>query len=363
MKRTPEQQVLFALLSGNIQEIPEDFNADRFWRLLKRHKLQQLSEKILPLVSDEVQKGYKEELRHWGAMSLLFFQELKNVNALLQKSDIQMVVLKGPVLSYQVYHTFHHRYYSDLDILIHPGQLEKAALLLQEAGYVAPDGSSPSSIIQREDHLEYNNDFVVRNPATGIVLEVHVGIYVAELLDREGERAFMQRASDIEISGHHFRVFSSEFNLVYICFHAAKHMFFRILWLSDIDGYIREVAHDPERVIGLARELKMDKMLFISLALVRTYFQTPLPEEYRRFLSRHRHPVLLWCARGILLGPGILVYESGDVNQAKKGKEKGIDQVKPVHYFWQLLFLVLLRRGIIRQARFLFYQFRKRILR
>ena len=90
--------VLYGLLRGEELKLPPDFDPEYFFRLLRRHKLVPLAERLLPHLSGATYEEWRLRLTIWAARSLLLMNRLKELNMLLSRADIRFISLKGPLL-------------------------------------------------------------------------------------------------------------------------------------------------------------------------------------------------------------------------------------------------------------------------
>jgi hypothetical protein len=296
----------------------------------------------------------------WSARSLLFAAEMKAIAGLFHDQGEPVKFLKGPLLSMQLYKSFHERQYTDIDLLVEPGAEKEAIEVLMKKGYILITPSKKLSDEEWNKYFLFNNDVVLRNPEPGIALELHIGVYVEQLLEREKESLLLADKTEVEIQGTRFRTLANENNFLYLCFHAAKHMFFRLCWIRDLGAFIEKMPMDYEKVVELARKLEMEKSLSLALSLSKEYCGIALPGQFDDFIKKHRYPCLLKLAHRIILGPGELVYENYRKFRQVENQVKGISKVRFKHLVNQVLFLVLLRKGLKRRIKFLTYQFRKR---
>jgi len=76
--------------------------------------------------------------------------------------------------------------------------------------------------------------------------------------------------------------------LPYLCFHALKHSFERLIWLYDIKLLAEQVAKRDEwgEVASGIAEYKLERPCFYALSYVKTHMQAPVPDE----LLQHIQP-------------------------------------------------------------------------
>ena len=125
------------------------------------------------------------------------------------------------------------------------------------------------------------------------------------LLSKEGASVLTQNTRSVAFNGQEIRTLSFEENFVYLCYHAAKHSFFRFCWLRDIAACLERWDLNQGRVSEIVNALGFERILGISLVLVDKYFKVPIPNEYDAFVKRRPWlTILQWMHRRIIFGPG-----------------------------------------------------------
>ena len=358
---TAEQDLMFRILAGEAVSLPLGFDPSVFILLLQRHKLLPLAELVLPELPDAVKTEFKSQLVAWAARSMLLFEELKTITQVAVEHQFDLISVKGPVLSYQLFGNVHGRYYTDLDIILAPAKLFDFVRLLESKGYVMRVPNGIEGAPDWKEHAKFNNDIVLVNRAKNISLEVHFGIHIEQLLGEKEAALILSDPEILSIEGKDFLCLGKEENFLYLCLHASKHMFFRLNWLRDIAEYLRVVETDHAKVLILAEKSGLDKILALSLKLVSTHFgESIVPSEYADLLQRYKLRAVLRWSDTIIKGPGELVYEGFFRLRKKQEQIKGIDKVTFRHFLVQIGYLLALRKGFRRKMHFLFYQFRKR---
>lgn len=82
------------------------------------------------------------EARRDAVRHLAYLGVLSNLAAALDQASVTWVVLKGPVLA-EISYGGASRGYSDLDLMVHPGQLRKAVSALESAGGIVAEADWP----------------------------------------------------------------------------------------------------------------------------------------------------------------------------------------------------------------------------
>ncbi len=249
---------------------------------------------VLPLVYKTLKKLYEEEYlpyvpytdtliteakdlyRAIAQKNMLMSAELIRMMKLFQANNIEALAFKGPALAQVAYGDITLRQYGDLDILIHRKDFRHIAALMQENGY------SPHYPIETfagdKVMFEMNNDCPFYDRNRGLAVEIHWDFFRKLALPTERFSPW-ENTVTVMINGKDIRTLSSETHLLYHALHGAKHVWERLVWIVDIDRFIRSTPGlDWGKTIGMAKNMGAEKMFFSGLALAHNYFHTPLPD-------------------------------------------------------------------------------------
>jgi Uncharacterised nucleotidyltransferase len=249
-------------------------------RLSEHHGVTPLVHQALREVPDCVPPAVLDDLarrcEHNALRNLRFTAELSRILDCLEAHGIAAIPYKGPVLAEAVYGDLALREFSDLDVLVRPGDVLPAKDALRELGFVPGSQFTPA---EERAHLESGNEFVFDGPAGRNLLEIQWAIvprfYAVDLnLDR-----FFARASRAEVGGRTVRALSAEDLLLALCVHAAKHAWKRLCWLRDIAGVVQSQPLNWDVVLQRARGLGMARILGVSLALGGRLLGASMPDS------------------------------------------------------------------------------------
>jgi hypothetical protein len=244
---------------------------------------------ILPTLYESVVRTYPEMLpepeleglrRHYQRNVRRDFaltgELLKTLN-LLAAHGIAAVPFRGPVLAASVYGDYALRQFGDLDLLLHKGDVLRARELLVAQGYSVPLQLNPA---QEAAYLRAQAEHKVFTDDGDLIIELHWQItesYFSFPLDPED---LWQRLVPVRLDGQEVRTFSPEDLLLILCAHGTKHVWERLAWICDIGKLICACASmDWERVVGQARMLRSERMLFLGLSLANRLLGAPLPDQ------------------------------------------------------------------------------------
>lgn len=112
---------------------------------------------------EKLKSIYRENL----IRNTIMFSEFEKIAGVLGKSNIPMVPLKGAGFAKMIYKDIGLRPMSDIDILVKPQDRDQAIQVIDTIGYRQCKGERLENSLKNEYH------FVVINPETNVLLEIH----------------------------------------------------------------------------------------------------------------------------------------------------------------------------------------------
>lgn len=255
-----------------------------FLRLAEHHGVLPLAARHLidharglpPEIQRVLRSGYEANLRR----SLWFTAQLAHIMEHFQREQLPAIAYKGPVLAQSLYRDLGLRSFSDLDFLISPADFARAKQALSEIGY-RPAANFTPAVERLWLRTGYERSF------DGAAGENLVELQWALLpyfygVDFHGNDLriddLMARSGRTVVGRCEIPCLSPEDSLLALCLHAAKHLWMRLLWLTDIAETFRTQTIDYSLVFSRARALGVARMLGISFWLVRNVLHSELPQ-------------------------------------------------------------------------------------
>ena len=211
---------------------------------------------------------------------------LKGILILLKESNIPCIVLKGIALAEHIYPGIAMRGMSDIDILVKKMDIYAVDELLTSQGYIAMDSSVSSAINNPEGYLaslEYRKE-------NGSLLNLHVHWHIVNSsvpatmfakhvdIERIWEKAVPARVADADVY-----ILCPEHLIIYLCEHALRigHSFDRLILITDIsyalEAYEKNI--DWDFLVEESRRLNLDRLVYFSLSIVKSYARAFIPDE------------------------------------------------------------------------------------
>ncbi|NDJ59493.1 MAG: nucleotidyltransferase family protein [Chloroflexi bacterium] len=193
--------------------------------------------------------------------------ELVRAVTTLRSHGIGALALRGPMVAQSLYGKTWLREFKDIDILVRPRDFDRAKAICFALGYIRPDPVGDN---------DFNQALV--NPATQIKIELHWAVDSPFMRVDVNTEAYWSRAVEVDFDGQRVQTLSPDDLLLMLCFHGAKHRWHRLKWVYDIAEF---VYHHPDldwaQTLKTARQLRVERILLVCLALAHNLFQTPLP--------------------------------------------------------------------------------------
>jgi Uncharacterised nucleotidyltransferase len=261
----------------------EDWGA--FLSVAREHRLLPLVFSRLTEVANQIPVFVNEQLK--DAYHRNVFHCLSNTSELIsllkafESDQISAMPFKGVVLGSTIYPDPAARYSGDLDLLVHLKDLLKATAILLYRGYdlktpVREDGSPALS-----DSYEYHFE----RPSDGMVIELRWRLELTQPRYRRdlGMQWVWPTRQTAKLAGVDLPNMDPETTLLVLCMHGSKHVWSRLLWISDVAHLLARFPNlDWKRVIREARRLGLWRALALGVLLARRVCGANAPREVLR---------------------------------------------------------------------------------
>ncbi len=227
--------------------------------------------------------------RTWGQQSLgilannlRLVAELSSLGKLFRESSIPFLCLKGPALTGLIYGDLRLRPSCDLDLLVRPADARRACELFVRRGFVAQfelAGQCWETFLQIRSELTFRRE----NPCG--LAELHWGLLSPGYSFTPSVEACWDRAESVCVESASVLTLGLEDNLLFLCLHASKHDWQRLIWLVDLAELLRQRAGvDWDRVLTPANVRSAGRQIQVSLLLASRLLEAPVPPDVWRRL-------------------------------------------------------------------------------
>jgi Uncharacterised nucleotidyltransferase len=202
-------------------------------------------------------------------------RELLEILSVLEKSGVDALAFKGPVLAQQLYGHLSLREFLDLDILVAPNHASTVIALLSAKGF------EPQFILNRQQFARFQGiryQMRLYHPARRVPVGLHWALLSPGYTFSPAAQIAWESIQTVSIAGRAIQTFSHETQLLFACVHQAKHNWSRLGRLMDFAALIRQSpAMDWQQIQKRAGSFGTARMIRVSLRLVQLLFQLPLP--------------------------------------------------------------------------------------
>ena len=321
-----------------------DENWNEFLRLAEHHgvlalvarNLTQYARDLQPEILQSLEAAYAENVRR----SLWFAAELMRIMRHFAEKQLRALPYKGPVLAQSAYGDLGLRSFSDLDLLISPGDFVQAKQALAEIGYRPAQEFSPA-VERLWLRTGYERSFDGAAGKNLVELQWNLLPYFfavdlrsadfrfEDLLARAGRTTLGATEVDVPCLSH-------EDSLLALCLHAAKHLWMRLIWVADIAESLRRPGIDFAFVASRARALGITRIVGVSFWLAEHLLAAAIPSSARALLAHDSEVPLLgeeYAAR--LARTAAYDFESTDYfRRIFRLRERSSDRWR---YLWRLV--------------------------
>jgi len=226
---------------------------------LLARRLQQVGFTAVP---SAIHQSLQNRIRAQQISSLALMAELFRVVQHFSNAQIEAVLVKGPVISLLAYDDPAIRSYVDLDLLLRQRDLRNAMLRMLELGF---ESEVPESVVRAG---KIAGEYVFRRPGTRCTIELHTESTLRYHPKPIPIDDLFARKRTLSLDAREVPALSLEDELLVNCIHAAKHLWERLIWVSDVAA---TVAHHPEldweKLLRAAADVRATRMLLVAFQL------------------------------------------------------------------------------------------------
>ncbi len=195
---------------------------------------------------------------------------LRQINATILKcmreSGIACMTLRGQGMAEALYHPSVSRPQTDIDLLVDEIDLQAAIQTVAQSGF-KPVERHPLLFIRGNALLDLHVD-----PLD--IERIHAWTHLTPMRTRD----FFSHVEHGELAGAPALLPTLRVNLPYLCFHAMKHSFERLIWLWDIALLARKVQEQKQWDVVLEGilEYRLERPCFYALSYAHEHLDAPV---------------------------------------------------------------------------------------
>jgi hypothetical protein len=240
------------------------------------------------LVSAEIEQALAHAYTRNQSRNILRLNDLKTVLQRLFSENIDLILLKGASLLFDIYPDAANRPMGDFDVLISKDQLARGLACLKKIGYVLE--KEPRS----QWSLGFENEILlVKEGPLNTYLEIHWNLIDSPFYqDRISTDWFWQTTRQAQIVNLPCKVLGVEAQILHLCAHLALHHGGRgVLWLNDLAMLITRYQHgiDWDSLLFHAQDNQLLIPTRDTLETLITEWNVPIPDVFIGQINR-LHP-------------------------------------------------------------------------
>lgn len=270
-----------------------------FIALVDRHRVPAIAYAALrqyagELFPDTAREPLKERSARARREALRHAAELVRLAKKCCERGIDVLTLKGALLSDELYADLGMRQSRDIDLLVRPGNLDQADQFFKAEGYRRTFPAFELTARQKIFLLDTYHHYEYDNPERETQLELH---WRLDLWEPEQVAELWNNCRPRSISGASINYLDDPTLLLCLCDHGAQHAWFRLKWLGDIAVLLtQKPATAWDHLPGLAVRLDLRRPLAQALLLAHWLYDIPLAGPLRLIVAEEKAAVSLAAA-------------------------------------------------------------------
>jgi hypothetical protein len=275
--------------AGTALSVPDGINWAVFLGLVERHRIapavcQRLSADNTPGPPRAVLDQLRERARRASVRALRHAAAAIELVRVFQQHGLDVLPLKGALLSRRLFGDPGIREVRDVDMLIRPSGLAAADRLLRQRGFerrfpeVEPTPRMLAALLEREQHFEY------RQARTGVEVELH---WQLESWDAPRIDWLWRHSQSRPGPGGAVRELDEPALLLLVVDHGARHKWFCLKWLADAAVlFARTTEAGSVPLIEAAGQLDLVRPLAQAALLVHRLYGLGLARPWLELIRR-----------------------------------------------------------------------------
>ncbi|MFD0682137.1 MULTISPECIES: nucleotidyltransferase domain-containing protein [unclassified Paenibacillus] len=279
MKMENDEEVLL-----NNKKLFEDIDWGQFLQLARHHRVHPIVYTTLKgadksWIPSSVVEALRMDYQKSTFQMLHLSGEMEQLSKLFTEHKIQSLVLKGPILSQDLYGDVSLRTSRDLDILIPIDDLDNAEELLLKLGY---DKLVEFSTILNDWRWRHHHITFI-HPVKGVTVEIHWRLNPGPAKEPSFHELWeRKRLSPLTSFPVYF--LGKEDLFFYLASHGARHGWSRLRWLADMDRIAKQKL-DWGKINCLMQQYKCLHVGGQTIILASQLLNTPIITEMKPLLA------------------------------------------------------------------------------
>lgn len=232
--------------------------------------------------------------------STLYYREILKFKRLLDKKNINYLILKGLPVHLLFYNSYPKIIYADCDFLIDPNDFKKAEIILQSLRYQrAVFEYSKIHSLLKDKQTEVTYFKKINN--LRIFFDIHLEpvflmnqlgrmdtLYPQNLIENLN-RLFLDEKQKVTIEQENYPILSTENLIIYLALHFFHHNYQGISRIELLDKVIRLYKLDNSKLSGpiikKINDYKLQNFVYPVFLILEKYLQTPVPNQFKETIK------------------------------------------------------------------------------
>jgi hypothetical protein len=354
---TPEFELLLGGTSplfdnGTRSRVEEWLRAGPGWKdltqLALNHSLSPLLYTRIHLLSPSLPREHlltlKADAVTLTQRALIYTAEMKRLIPLFEANRISTLVFKGPPLARNLYGSLALRTFVDLDIMVHPEDVERAWALLKAEEYTLSYKFSAAhlpALIRSGNHL-------ILYGSENQCLELHWAFFPKSRATPFDTTGAWERREPLRFDDMTIMTLAPHDLVHFLCLHGTKHAWCRLAWITDLAWFIfRYPEFDWDALLDHAARLGTAHMTLVGLSLVHELYGCALTARVTRQIRDDLEvlPLARWMCQRLLTGVQDLPTGLELVRLVLRARERRRDRGRDLYHH-----LMALRPNNLEQA-------------
>jgi hypothetical protein len=242
-----------------------------------------------------------DNLKSWhiqaSGLALRHAAEIADVSSVFSEHGIDMMLMKGEILSLKLYGDPTLRSASDIDLLVKPEDFDRADQLILSMGYRCYSPGSGLNEKQKKFHRSVGQNYEYCHDLKGVKLELHWRSY---LWNQEQTDELWAQCQSIGWMGETFKFWNNDALFLFLCYHGAHHEWCSLKWLSDVAVLIAQGRPDGwGSLLALADQLGMRRVLAQSALLAAWLYGVQLHQPFQELIKSEEQVTVGLCVTAV----------------------------------------------------------------
>ncbi|MBU0701752.1 nucleotidyltransferase family protein [bacterium] len=208
------------------------------------------------------------------------YDELHKIATLFHEADVEVLVLKGPILARLIYPSIGVRCMKDIDLVIKEEHWLRAKECFLSLGYSLPETLPELDVSELVKYTQYFSQIEFTRKGC-IPIEPHFRLFNMGIPMKEPWLFEHVRTMDKAL------IPSPEILLLHLCIHANTHNFCSLMLLCDIGAVVQHYGDelDGSHIQQIAATRGITCSVYNSLILTEELLNIPIPERLKNALK------------------------------------------------------------------------------